>query len=362
MSSRRKSSYSPRRDDDEQVLIKDVVKVSTLGEGSQGTVWTARLRGNSRRFRKSTSSIKNAPFALKQRLIKRADAAMRDSKSSSAFREIEFCRRVANRHPSLFSRLYDWEITVATPDIKEAFNTEVGGTTREGRSSLRQFTHVLTTLSARKEGVLRSVYHTLTRAQWLSMLSQICYAIALIHEKGFSHGDVWEANIAFMSCPKNQEIAINRTTVPSLGYIWSVIDYGSVEFKADETEQEKKKKRAVSYELDDLVSLASGEDDAIEDCDAQGEDLNSPSFRKKVLSSIDGPSVRLTMKQTGLPLGQSLALLNLDSYVWHVCGKMKSEGVRPWIERGALLQLADINASYKGLATSFARLTREAMK
>lgn len=341
------------RSTDDEALIKDVVKVATLGEGSQGTVWTARLRGSRRR----TKGISAAPYALKQRLIKKTDAEMRDTKSSSALREIEFYRKVANKFPNAFSKLYDWEITPASDEIKESFTAG-----NQDGTSLKNYTHVLTTLSARKEGVLRSVYSVLDRSQWLSMLAQVCNAIALIHERGFSHGDVWEANVAYMQVPWDRDVAVHRTTVPSCGYVWSIIDYGSVELKEDESPKERKKKRASSYELDDMISLVSGEDDAQNVCGNPGEEAIGSEFRRRVLKSVDGPSVRLAMKQTGLPLNQTLALINLDAYMWHLCGKMRSDTVNPWIDRGSLLQMSDMHASYSALATSFARLARDSVK
>lgn len=337
----------PRKED---ARIADVVKVSTLGEGSQGTVWTARKRSSHRRGK----SVADAPYALKQRLIKRGDAAMRDTKSSSALREIEFYRKVANRYPEQFSELYDWEITEATPELREQFAPEDGKKT--------DFTHVLTTLSARKEGVLKSVYRSLSKAQWLSMLSQVCYGIALIHKQGFSHGDVWEANVAYMKVPRGRDIHIFRSSVPALGYEWSIIDYGSAEIKADESDAARRKKRYTSYELDDMISLASGEDDAEEDCGADSADVTGAEFRKRVLSSIDGPSVRLAMKKTGLPLHQVLALVNLDSYLWHVCKHGRTCDVHPWINRSALFHMSEVKTSYASLALYFAKLCREEVR
>lgn len=346
------------------VRIADVVRVSSLGEGCQGTVWTARLR-NAKPTSRKRKDVEAAPFALKQRLIKRVDAAMRSTRTSSALREIEFYRKVANRYPLHFSKLFDYEITEATVEVKKSFNTasQVCKSGAEGRSSLKQYTHLLTTLSARKEGVLSSIYHTLNRPQWLSMLAQVCYAIALIHERGFSHGDVWESNVAFENVPRDQDVQIYRTTVPSLGFVWSIIDYGSVELKADETEAEQRKKRASSYELDDMISLASGEDDAEAVCKTEGGDVMSAEFRRRVMQSLDGPSVRLGMKKTGLPLHQVLALINLDSYLWHLCGRTRTgDDVKAWIQRPALMQMAEMHATYSNLATYFARLARDAVK
>lgn len=339
----------------DDVKIADVVKVGTLGEGSQGTVWTARRRSSRRRGK----GVEDAPYALKQRLIKKNDAAMRDTKTSSALREIEFYRKVANRYQEQFSKLYDWEITEATDEMREMFRPEGG---KAARRSLKQFTHVLTTLSARKEGVLKSVYQTLNKTQWLSMLAQVCYAIALIHERGFSHGDVWEANVAYMRVPRGREVHIFRSSVPALGYVWSIIDYGSAELKTDETKTERKKKRYTSYELDDMISLASGEDDAEEECGSDSVDVTSPEFRKHVMSSIDGPSVRLIMQKTGLPLHQSLALMNVDSYLWHVCGRGRSPSIHPWISRNALLHMSEMKVSYASLALYFAKLCRDNLR
>lgn len=337
-------------DKDREVTIREVVKVSVLGEGSQGTVWTARRKGS------RGKSLNSVPYALKQRLIKKADAALRDTKTSSALREIEFYKRVANRHPDHFSKLYDWEITEASDEMREAFITE--------DADITKYTHMLTTLSARKEGVLRTVYHSLSRGQWLSMIAQVCYAISLLHDKGFSHGDVWESNIGYMRIPWNRDVGIYRSSVPGLGYMWSIIDYGSVELTADETEKERTKKRASSYELDDMISLVSGEDDAYDECGKEAVDIKSGDFRRRVLSSIDGPSVKELMKKTGLPIWQVLALLNLDAYLLHVCGHERTSKTKsfPWVGRDALLRLSEMKVSYGSLALYFAKLARDEVK
>ncbi len=329
----------------EDIRLDEVVKVGILGEGSQGSVWIARKRGS-----RSPGS-----YALKQRLVKRRDARMYDTKTSSVLREIEFYKKVANRYPTHFSKLYDWDLSLVTPEVKEAFKNEKN-------KDLSSYTHVLTTLSARKEGVLKSVYRTLDRAAWLSMLAQVCYAISLIHDRGFSHGDVWEANVAYVKVPHDRMLPIYRSSVPSCGYEWSIIDYGSVELTDDETLKERTKKRSSSYELDDMISLASGEDDAEEVCKNNGEDVESPEFRRRVLSSDDGPSVRLMMKKTGLHVRQALALVNLDSYLWYVCKSERTCDVKPWIDRDSLMRLAAMQASYRSLAIFFARLAREAYR
>lgn len=338
-------------DKDREVGIREVVKVAVLGEGSQGTVWTARRKGS------RGKSLNSLPYALKQRLIKKTDAAMRDTKTSSALREIEFYKRVANRYPDHFSKLYDWEITEASDEMKEELIIE--------DADITKYTHMLTTLSARKEGVLKAVYHSLSRGQWLSMLAQVCYAISLLHDKGFSHGDVWESNIGYMRIPWNRDVGIYRSSVPGLGYMWSIIDYGSVELTADETERERTKKRASSYELDDMIALVSGEDDASRLCGDEATDaVKTNEFHRRVLSSVDGPSVKELMKKTGLPIWQVLALLNLDAYLWHVCGYTRSGKAAPfaWIGREALLRLSEMKVSYGSLALYFAKLARDEVK
>jgi serine/threonine protein kinase len=333
------------------VKIEDVVKVSVLGEGSQGIVWSAKLR-NSRK--------KRADFALKYRLVKRRDADMRDTKTSSVLRELEFYHKVANRHPNLFSKLYDWSLIPASQEIKDRF---VSGD-KISKESLQRYTHVFITLSSKKEGVLKSVVETLDKGQWLSMLAQICYALSVLHERGFSHGDAWEANIAYDRIPVREVVHLGRNPVPSFGYQWSLIDYGSSELKADETTGVKAGKRYDSYELDDLISLVSGQSAADDYCStsAHEEDMESKGFSAKVLKSVDGPSVRNIMKITGLSLGQSLALLSLDAYVWHVCDEIKPDEVKPKINRGMLLDMSRAHVSYAKLSQSFAQLARRGVK
>lgn len=339
---------------DDDVKIEHAVKIALLGEGSQGLVWSVRMKKRPRSYH---------TYALKQRLVRRRDASMSNTKTSSVLRELEFYKRVANRFPGAFSRLYDWELVEATPELKEQISVSDDYDAKERG----EYTHVFTTLTDKKEGILKSIYRELNKAQWLSMFAQVCHAIAILEERGFSHDDIWEANVAFNRIPWAREVPIFRGSVPSLGYIWSIIDYGNVQLMTDyeggkSASVRKRRTRASSEELDDMISLASGEDDAIKVCGVAAMDEESAEFRKQVLNSIDGPSVRVMMRKTGLPVHMALALLNLDAYVWHSCGKARPDSLKQWLDRGALLQLADARASYAALATSFARLTREAVK
>lgn len=325
------------------VTIEDVTTVSILGTGTQGIVWSARL--------KSQKPRDYPQFALKERLIKKTDAQMLNTKTSSSLREIVFYREVANKYPLFFTKLYDWKIFAATKEDKSKFNEEKN----------EKYTHIFVTLSARKEGILKDVFKTLDQAQWLSMLSQICYALSLIREHGFSHGDVWESNIAFNRVAWDSNVSIYTTKLQTLGYVWSIIDYGSVRLDSDERRVTTHDKRSSSYDLDHLLVLISGQDAAQKQCKVYEED-NIKKFSEKVFNSVDGPSVRAIMKKTGLPIGLCVALLSLDAYVWHLCGKRRDDDVKAWINRGLILEMSDARASYGNLALRFAHLAKNAVR
>lgn len=332
-----------------RVSIKGAIKINVLGAGWQGTVWSVRMK-----------SDKNL-YALKQRLITKRDAQMKNTKSSSVLRELDFYEDVANRYPQFFSKLYDWEISPATDSVKEEFLRT--GKAKSGElSSLDRYTHVFTTLSAMKDGTLNSVYKSLSSGQWYSMLAQVCYATSLLHERGYSHGDIWESNVAFEKVPWDHTVSIYRTRVPCFGFIWSIIDYGAVRLDVDADKE--KHKRAENFDLDDMIVLTSGQHDATKYCGSEYKDLEKTSFRNSVLNSTDGPSVKAIMRQTGLPLDLALALLSIDGYLWHVCGKTRKENdnLRAYIDRGVLMQMSDARASYADLAVTFSKLARETMK
>jgi serine/threonine protein kinase len=77
-----------------------------------------------------------------------------------------------------------------------------------------------------KEGSLVTIYESLSKNQIISMIIQITYAIYLMHQKKIWHGDIHSQNICYNKTDK-KFIKVFNENVPTYGYIYSLIDYGS---------------------------------------------------------------------------------------------------------------------------------------
>jgi serine/threonine protein kinase len=87
-----------------------------------------------------------------------------------------------------------------------------------------------------KDGNLYNIIDQLTSNQIYSMIIQITYALYLMHSKDFYHCDIHLENIAYIKTDLKY-LDIFNYQIPTFGYIYSLIDYGSItssKFKLNE--------------------------------------------------------------------------------------------------------------------------------
>ena len=79
-----------------------------------------------------------------------------------------------------------------------------------------------------KDGTLNDIYNILTKHEVYSLIIQIIYALHLMHTNDFTHNDVHTKNICYKKT-KTKNIKILGLSIPTYGYIFSLIDYGLVD-------------------------------------------------------------------------------------------------------------------------------------
>lgn len=123
-------------------------------------------------------------------------------------RELAFLRKVASKHPDMFTRMYDADQSHECDQVEAPCSR---------------------TVFERVDGVLDDILVSMTPNQVMSMLAQMCDVLSVLHRSGYIHGDVHADNIAFTRVPAATRIR----GVPSHGYHFRLVDYGMVLHASD---------------------------------------------------------------------------------------------------------------------------------
>lgn len=156
----------------------DIVRIiKELGKGMQGTVYLAESMDNQYALKVTK---KNALNRLKLK------------------HELEFCEKVAHKHPESFQRLIDWKIT--SNKIKRLYNLVEGN---------------LAQIDASQD-------------VWITIFAQMVAIFILVNEARFAICDLYNiANIGYVKTNDNN-ITIGKHKIPLKGYRVVLIDYDDI--------------------------------------------------------------------------------------------------------------------------------------
>ena len=174
-----------------------------LGAGMVGTTFGATRRGKR--------------YALKIEHVLEKD---RKDRRSPTWREIAFLRTVAQKHPDMFTRLYDVDF-VDDCTLKQ----RVGPHDWASDELLLQHASPVCKrmVLERVDGTLDEIMASMTTDQVLGMVAQLSDILAVMHASGYTHNDLHAMNIGYSLCR-----ADFVRGVPSFGRQFRLIDYGGV--------------------------------------------------------------------------------------------------------------------------------------
>ena len=194
--------------------------IKTLGKGQEGTVYQISINGIN--------------YALKIEHI--LQEHIKYSKYSPVWREINFCRKVANKYPDYFINLIDFEI-IDSCDHKQYNNLK--GLNAERRDKIikrNASSYCVKKIYTLIDTTLREIQHTLNIKQLYSFIIQMFYIFYILHKYKYIHGDVHDGNIGVIKTNK-QYITIFDMKIPTFGYIYKLIDFGLVLKRSDVEKQ-----------------------------------------------------------------------------------------------------------------------------
>lgn len=207
--------------------VSDYKIIKTLGHGIYGTTFLA-LKNNTK-------------YALKIERIKEKD--VKKSLSSPSWREIEFTKKMSKKYPEHFMTLYDHTI-IDNCTHKQKYPINI-------KKLPKEFKDEITTLSnspycsikiwSLVDYTLQQKLKKLTLKQLYSAIIQITYICYLMNKHGYSHNDLHQGNIGIKKT-KKKYIKILSKKVPTYGYIYVAIDYGSILHEKYKLSRQEKKK------------------------------------------------------------------------------------------------------------------------
>lgn len=196
----------------------------------------------------------NKKYALKVQHIEKKD--LRPSKKSSVWIEINFSINFANKYPSQYVKLWDYDfIDNCKSKIKIPFDINTFPINFQKKiNRLNTSPYCIRKVYDLVDGDLHQLDGKLTKLQMYSLIIQLTYSIQLIHSNNYIHGDIHDRNVGWVKTAKNHKQKIDNYQIPTYGYQFKLIDYGMVMNKSDLVTKKEKKDFEKNYE-NELVLL-----------------------------------------------------------------------------------------------------------
>jgi hypothetical protein len=181
-------------------LIKNISIHKKLGEGKQGKVFLGIDHSNNKYAIKISKS--------------RMDEGKRFEDTQFG-REIIFAKKMYDKYPDIFLKLYDYEINYEVKDHSLGFN-------KNKHYSMAIWSLIDLTLRE-----LINSWSKFNKEIYYDLFIQIMYCMYLINNEGYTHRDFKTENIGLIYTD-NKHIHIFGENIPTHGYHVKIIDYGKV--------------------------------------------------------------------------------------------------------------------------------------
>jgi len=122
-----------------------------------------------------------------------------------------------------FSILHNYKITKSN-DKPYHINYNVNN---EYLKKANKSNYCLDLIMDMKDGTILELFNTFSKCLIYSYIIQLIYTLYLIHSNGYTHNDLNLGNIMYTKT-KKKYINILNLSVPTMGYIFSIIDYGNI--------------------------------------------------------------------------------------------------------------------------------------
>lgn len=187
--------------------------IKELGRGMFGTVYEIKKD--------------NKYYAMKIEHILETD--IKKDLKSPQWREIDFITKMNSKYPDQFIKLYKYEF-IEDCDHVQKYSVdlkEFGKYHRDKINKLAKSKYCIRKIYELVDGGVRDIINILDEKQRYSMLYQLAGIVNILEKNKYIHGDFHIGNIGYIKTDKKTIKVLNHT-IPTFGYIFKAIDYGSV--------------------------------------------------------------------------------------------------------------------------------------
>lgn len=193
-------------------------------------------------------------YALKIQHIKKSD--IKPNPKSSVWKEINFSINFANKYPTQFIKLYEYDF-IDGCKYKQKYSFDISTFPNDLQKKFNQLS--VSPYCARMvydliDGNLYELDGKLSVPQIYSMIIQLTYTIQLLHSANYIHSDIHNRNIGWVKTSKTTKIKLGKLNIPTYGYIFKLIDYGMVSNGSNKMTKKEKVEFANNFE-NELVLL-----------------------------------------------------------------------------------------------------------
>ena len=187
--------------------------VDELGNGMFGTVYKIEY--------------KNKYFAMKIEHVLNDDITK--NIKSQQWREIDFAEKFAKKHQDQFMQLYHYDF-IENCTHKQKYPVDLKNFDKYHRNKIIKLSKSKTCIRKIYElidGNVKDIINKLDYKQIYSFIIQIAIIIKTLEQNRYIHGDFHSGNIGYIKTDKKY-IKYNKLKIPTFGYIFKAIDFGSI--------------------------------------------------------------------------------------------------------------------------------------
>ncbi len=190
-------------------------------------------------------SMNNNYYAMKVEHVLESDKVK--SLKSPQWREIDFAEKINKLYPDQFIKLYKYEF-VDNCDHEQKYTIDLNEIPKFWREHIKKLAKSKVCIQKVYElidGSLKDIIDDLDINQRYSMIIQVASIIKILEKHKYLHGDFHIGNIGYVETDKKY-ITIFNKKIPTFGYIYKAIDYGSVihpKYKLTKSEKKDYKDR-----------------------------------------------------------------------------------------------------------------------
>uniref|UniRef100_A0A6C0IUL8 Protein kinase domain-containing protein n=1 Tax=viral metagenome TaxID=1070528 RepID=A0A6C0IUL8_9ZZZZ len=164
-------------------------------------------------------------YALKIEKILKTEAKV--PKGSPIWNENDFCKKIANRYPTHFMKLYTYDIiTDCTHKQKRVkYFDQLDKDTQKDINRRQKSTVCVRRIYSLISGDLENNAVRMCKHAIIMCVIQVLNAINIMHSNGYVHQDIHNGNIGYIETTKKY-LLIGGSRIPTYGKIYKLIDYG----------------------------------------------------------------------------------------------------------------------------------------